>query len=528
MKLSQQYISQQVRRIVFSLRRSSGAYVHIFSILEKIEEDMQDYDAFSPNQGKEFNDFKESAPGNEDKIYLTVDRITITKTLFDKPWENYYSGKYLLLPCSENYRWPAEENQWRILPSDENNKTELKSILPRRTCPSYVRYCIPTEEPEIINHILTTEKLKQQLKELSERNLGYDLTVNKNLLGGFFFLTYNSIYRKIDFMEKETRDGIYCRINYKGNGQPLNVICTRRANDEGVVGIDQFPLDGNSNLYELKFKGPFHSLEVNILDKEGDLIDFYNRLVFIHSINFDMRLGNQEVHVLDEDGKIIKTVQKFTESGRTVIGDNDPTKGLLDSSPEYAYREFEKALDFVFYDGDKTFQKENLEKSTADVIRILNAAHDRIYICDTFFDVKALGRFVLPMESKNVPIRILSGKKELKSDGKRVKLLRAINEMNGKGISNITCRLLTGQKAELHDRFIVADDQVWMLGCSLNEFGNRATTLIRVPKNYRRKLVERAEEWWKDENMTVDINDVEDYDSTRKKCFLCKWIDKLC
>ena len=124
-----------------------------------------------------------------------------------------------------------------------------------------------------------------------------------------------------------------------------------------------------------------------------------------------------------------------------------PTKGLLDSSPEYAYREFEKVLDFVFYDGDKNTQKENLEKSTADVIRILNTAHERIYICDAFFDAKALGRFVLSMESRTVPVRILSGKKELKTDGKRIKLAEAINEMNSKGISNITCRLLTGQKA---------------------------------------------------------------------------------
>ena len=119
------------------------------------------------------------------------------------------------------------------------------------------------------------------------------------------------------------------------------------------------------------------------------------------------------------------------------------------------------------------------------------------------------------MVSRTVPVRILSGKKELKSDGKREELRSVLNEMNGKGISNITCRLLTGQKAELHDRFIVADDQVWMLGCSLNEFGFRATTLIRVPKDYRQKLVERAEAWWKDETLTVDINDVEDNDSTR-------------
>lgn len=528
MNLTKEYVNQVVRRVLFSLKKQTGEFIHIFSILEKIEEDMQDYNDFAPNYGNEYNDFIKNVGGNEDKIFLTVDRITISAELFEKPWENYYSGKEQLLPCAENYQWPAGEIQWRILPSDENAKTELKAVLPRRACPTYVRYCIPKEEPVIINTILTDNKLKSQLKELSERNLGYDLTIHKNLLGGFVFLTYNNIYRKIDFAEKETRDGIYCRLDYKGVGQSMTIVCLRRANDDGVVGIDQFTLDGSKNLYELTFKDTFHSLEVNILDKDGDLIDFYNRLVFIHSINFDMRVGDQEVYVLDKEGNTIKVVQKFIEGDRTVIGDKNPTKSLLDSSPEYAYLEFEKALDFVFYDGDKNTIEQNIEKSNNDILRILNLAHEKIIICDSFFDKKALERFVLPMGSRTVPIRILSGKNELKKDGKRKDLAQIIKDFNEKGVATIQCRLLTGQKAPLHDRYIVADDQVWMLGCSLNEFGVRATTLIRVPKDYRQKLIDRAEEWWKDESLTEDINDGKEKDKAKRRCFFCKWLDKLC
>lgn len=528
MNLTQEYLNQEVRRIVFSLRKPSGEFVHVFSILEKIDKDMQDNNDFAPNFGNEFNDCIKGIGGNENKIYLTVDRITVSESLFEKPWEKYYSGNELLKPCTEDYRWPAGETQWRILPSDAIDKAELKAVLPSRICPSYVRYCVPLEEPEIISQILSEEKLKSQIKALSERNLGYDLTIHKNFLGGFIFLTYNSIYRKVDFTEKETRNGIYCRLDYKGTGQPLTVNSIRRAEDNGIVGMEHFVLDGSKNLYELTFNDSFHSLELNILDKDGDLIDFYNRLVFVHSINFDMRVGDSEVHVVDEDGKTIKTVQKYIEGDRFVIGDKNPSKGLLDSSPEYSYQEFEKALDFVFYDGDKDNAGQNILKADSDILKILNSAFERVYICDVFFDVKSLSRFVLPMSSRSVKVKILSGKKELKSDGKREKLAKAIKELNGKGISNIECRLLTGKKAELHDRLIVADDQVWMLGCSLNEFGNRATTLIRVPKDYRNKLVDRVEEWWKDENLTVNINDVEDNDSTRKRCFLCKWIDKLC
>ena len=147
----------------------------------------------------------------------------------------------------------------------------------------------------------------------------------------------------------------------------------------------------------------------------------------------------------------------------------------------HARRKFEEALDFVFYDGDHDNTETNIRKSNDDILRILNGASTRLYICDVFFDKKSLLRFVLPMGSRTIPVKILSGKKELKKDGRREELASAIKAMNKNGIANVECRLLIGDKAELHDRFIVADENVWMLGCSLNEFGSRATTLIRVP-----------------------------------------------
>ena len=528
MDLKDSIIGQEVRRLVISLKKSSGEYLHVFSIFERIEEGMQDYDDFEPNFGNEHNDFIAYADGKQDKLFLTVDRIQITEELFEKPWKNYYSGKSLLLPTTEKYRWPAGKDEWRIIPSNDNYKSELKDLLPRRYCPRYVRYCIPENQPDALDCILSNEKLKEQFRKLSVRNLGYDLCEHNLFLGGFIFLTYNTIYTNIAFAEKETRDGLFCRITYKdGNRKPIKLICKRKGNDDGVVGITEHVLDGSKTLYEIDFGGTFHSLEVNILDENGFLLDFYDYLVFIHSINFDMRVGDREVHVIDENGKVIKIVQKYIEGDRTVIGEKDPKNGLLDSSPDYAYRLFEEALDFVFYDGDKEQSEHNKEQAEKDILRIINSARESVFICDVFFDDKSLSRFILPMASRTIPLKILSGKQELRQDNKRVKLAKAIEEMNGNGIANVKCRLLIGKKAELHDRFIMADDNVWMLGCSLNEFGNRATTLIRVPKDYRQKLIDRAEEWWKDDTLSVNINDIEDNDKTRKRCFIGKWFDAL-
>ncbi len=522
-------IGQEVRRLVFSVKVPTIGYFHIFTIFEKLDADMLDVADFKPNFHNEYNDSVRDADGAKPKVYLTVDTVTMTKKMYESPWKDYYSGTELLRTVTDQYKWLAGKDDWSIIPSDENHQSELNTILPRRYEPKYVRYCIPESLPEEIGKVLSDEKLRNQLTELSKRNLGYDIAEHSNYIGGFVFLTYGSIYRKIDFTEKESRDGIYCRIEYKKGGRKkLWVNCKRKGDDGSIIGSKKIELDGNRYLYDLDLEGTFSGVSLDFYDENDELIDYYDHLAFIRSIQTHMRVGSREVHVTDEDGKTIRKIQKYEEGDRTVIGESNPSKSLLDSSPEYAYRKFEEAQDFVFYDGDKEKQEENIRRSNKDILRILNGAHERVYICDVFFDAKSLERFVLPMDSNTMPIRIISSKKELKKDGKLQQLREKINEMNKQQISNVTCRLMTGGKAELHDRYIVADENVWMLGCSLNEFGVRATTLIRVPKEYKQKLIERAEAWWNDDTLTININDVKDATKTKRRCYLCKLFDKLC
>lgn len=149
--------------MVISLKKPSGEYLHVFSIFETIDEGMQDYEAFAPNYGKEYNYYVKTADGKEEKLFLTVDRIPLTKELYEKPWKDYYSGRIKLQPTTEDYRWPAGEEDWRIIPSNDGYHSELMDLLPRRYCPRYVRYCIPESQPEALDNILNNEKLKPQL-----------------------------------------------------------------------------------------------------------------------------------------------------------------------------------------------------------------------------------------------------------------------------------------------------------------------------------------------------------------------------
>jgi hypothetical protein len=46
--------------------------------------------------------------------------------------------------------------------------------------------------------------------------------------------------------------------------------------------------------------------------------------------------------------------------------------------------------------------------------------------------------------------------------------------------NTVEVRVMAGDKAPIHDRFVHVDDDLWLLGSSLNEFGSRGTTAVKL------------------------------------------------
>jgi hypothetical protein len=59
-------------------------------------------------------------------------------------------------------------------------------------------------------------------------------------------------------------------------------------------------------------------------------------------------------------------------------------------------------------------------------------------------------------------------------------LLRAAESVRRQG-GRVEIRVGLGARAPIHDRFLVLDNEVWLLGSSLNEFGSRGTMAVKVP-----------------------------------------------
>ena len=500
------YIGQEVRRFSFLIMRGRVFY-NLFTLYEAVVPDMQDVNAFPSENGHPFCKFDKKAPGNEDKVFLSVDVCVLTEEMIMEPWKNMVIDGYTIQSDIEQFNWLLDDRRKSaLIPLHEERdmRHELVDMLPKRSCAAYVNYCIPQALPQdvVLNGIGRNEKLTKQIRKLSTQYLHYDLTLHTKFYGGFVFATYNPVYRQIDLSEASDSRGIFCRVHYRpGNKQPLTFRIKAYDKNRQLIGQYVRSNAACEFLSHFTFDVKFRSLDIDVYDQHDILIDCYNYVTFIHQILLNIDAAAKKVEYHDDEGNV-RTVEKYVNAARSRIG-TEEIQSLFGSSDAYTYDKFEKSLDFVFFDGDKERQEENRQKAQDCILRILNSARSVCYIADIFFNIKSFIDFICPIRHLDLDIRILSSKE--KNNGDELSELKtAIEEHNRQVGSNISCRLMRG-KAALHDRFIIADDKMWMLGCSLNEFGIRATTLIRVPQAYASKIIASTEQWWADDNITEQL-----------------------
>jgi hypothetical protein len=140
-------------------------------------------------------------------------------------------------------------------------------------------------------------------------------------------------------------------------------------------------------------------------------------------------------------------------------------------------------------------------QEATEIIRgLLNEAQREVLIVDAYFAGLELQRFALAVGHLNVPVAILTSAEGLKqsdptaSGVEKGDTLQSQLQILGanKHINTFSVRVMTGHRPNVHDRFLMIDDRVWLLGSSFNEFGSRGTIMVAVPypAPVRRKLHE--------------------------------------
>ena len=162
----------------------------------------------------------------------------------------------------------------------------------------------------------------------------------------------------------------------------------------------------------------------------------------------------------------------------------------------------EQSLQFVFFDANKDHPEQNERKATRIVRSILKKDSRTCFICDPYFDDYAFDKFIWPLEDMGREVHIVNCLEFLGDENKLKDTINRLHQHIKR--EQVKCHVITG-KSVLHDRFILLDNDGWLIGSSFNEFGNRASTIVKMPKSACVTLRKQVEDWINDNKTCKDL-----------------------
>ena len=206
-----------MRRTIITLDTKDGKYIPVLVVMEELCPDMQDYGA--PPINKRPNSY------DKDKNNLS---FTIEEFTGDDPFElNGNCGR--LEQLGEYVVEPGNDCNM-LLTTIGNSQNTLTDVLPKRQCPMMVS-CLIDKERAVWSIVASEDRLLKQLKYLSERFLGFDLTLYPEHVGNIYYVRYNPYLKKLSFKASKNPAGLIGKVVYReGKRIPLRIIVKDKGN----------------------------------------------------------------------------------------------------------------------------------------------------------------------------------------------------------------------------------------------------------------------------------------------------------
>ncbi|HCE2222821.1 TPA: hypothetical protein NJ360_004334 [Vibrio parahaemolyticus] len=146
----------------------------------------------------------------------------------------------------------------------------------------------------------------------------------------------------------------------------------------------------------------------------------------------------------------------------------------------------------------KWFGKGTRKEAMAFIRQRISRARSRVIIADPYFGILQIPQYLLAITSNDVKIELLTSRLAFESstptdedggvenfstsvEAKVRQFNEEVERIKKGGNSDFEVMVLNGKSPELHDRFLVIDDDVWFMGNSLNTLGSRASMVIKLP-----------------------------------------------
>ena len=374
--------------------------------------------------------------------------------------------------------WPVlythgNEDEWGVLPF----------------CPEWIvsprtHHLLPRENIDLSE--LWSEKELERARSWLEDRLHVDLGSYPEYWGSVHLVAPNPIFRALrtrlvhDASEKESvLVHVQARAGHKVDGLRLDL---HERMPWGTTGSQQCVM--KSPLVSVDFGREVGNIAVDVFDRERGYVHVEAQAApFVKSFRLDMSIVIPVVVGTGEDAyKVDKSGPPETTS---VGGDGSSSARSRTLFSAYVAR---KARMLGREYGQRWFRDQEGEAKQV-VRRIIQTAKNEAVVIDPYLGAAEVRDFALATSRYDIPVRLLTSAEYLRKPGQSPgsptngqALLDVIGQLAPQPYANpIEVRVMTGSQPDVHDRFLVIDGKIWLLGSSLNEFGSRGTLMVAVP-----------------------------------------------
>ncbi len=384
---------------------------------------------------------------------------------------------------------------------DANEEKVLRKVLPHFDCSVWLAMKMSPSERFLS---LLTEEERWEVGKFIEQNLGIPLALYTEFWGAIFLCAKTIDLQSIEYQLGKDRSSLLVSL------LPSEDIDFFHGEielyDERRYGTGFYVREKiRQRRFFIQFPYEPERLHVRVYDENHQLI-IDSSGNFLQKINFCM--GIQSAYRVFQHGES-KTEIPLKEYEKFSVGNH--IDGAADRAMKAEQKRYLSSLEknrvFLYFAG----KEEEKERAAQIVKELIAKATERCIICDPYFSSRDFLTYGIQVTSLDIILKIITSAAFLRSkvdEGTELCQGETLNEVLttvfNQGME-VRCYVLKGRKSPLHDRFIVVDDEVYLLGSSLSEFGSRATTLYRVPDP--NLLIRQAEHWMKDEENCPLIED---------------------
>lgn len=504
------------------LDTQEGGNIHLFSVFEEINPDMQDSER--KDRHARAHHYKMTTGLGDVQIHIEHLQERSFAEIENDLSAFLVADNNELQTINESFvKEPNGTDESLVLDAGEGGASTLKYVLPKRRGSVLVRAYVDYER-KTLDFIKRDERLIRHLSDITEKVLGFDLTKYSEHIGNCYFVECSSPLKDIDVTATTDPSGLLCTVEYRNENWTEDfTIQVRDRHHGGVIVTDKlFEIKGGTKLVMLDLPQVAKEVEIYVYNKRHQILYYHPYTPFVRSINIDMGVQSKVLHVKGKDAYGIEQSKKYPKYShqKTIIsteGKQIYADGIFrDAKPLLLNDNGDEGLIFRFFDADADHKDDSVVKARKVLQDIINLAKTECYICDPYFNANDFQNFIYPISSLNVNVKILNGREQMrkklegdeKEEDRILSLKKVLTEYNEKVSGQpVQCKLLKG-RGQLHDRFILIDDRGWILGASFSEFGNRVTTINQIPVPYLNGIKKRVATWW---NSSTDTLNIEEY-----------------